>query len=107
MCILFAIGNETDITAFLQERKIGNSFKKTREDRVASDSSGGDGESPHTHGSSSTTTGAASNICMNSTPRVQALMNRFAEQAHASFVQGTPALAHLPLLVQYNVQCGS
>jgi hypothetical protein len=28
MCILFAIGNETDITAFLQERKIGNSFKK-------------------------------------------------------------------------------
>lgn len=43
---------------------------------------------------------------MNSTPRVRALMNRFAEQAHASFVQGTPALAHLPLLVQYNVQCG-
>lgn len=30
-------------------------------------------------------------------------MRRFADHAYASYMQGTPALAHLPLLVKYNV----
>lgn len=41
--------------------------------------------------------------CLNSTPRVQELMRRFADHAYASYVQGAPALSHLNLLVRYNV----
>jgi hypothetical protein len=40
---------------------------------------------------------------MASIPEVQHLMNRFADHAYASYMQGAPALAHLPLLVRYNV----
>jgi hypothetical protein len=36
-------------------------------------------------------------------PRVQDIMRRFADHAHMSFMQGTPALSHLPLLTRYNV----
>ncbi|XPS96194.1 hypothetical protein M3J09_005467 [Ascochyta lentis] len=41
--------------------------------------------------------------CMASVPQVQALMSRFADHAYASYMQGEPAVAHLPLLVRYNV----
>ena len=41
--------------------------------------------------------------CLATTPRVQDLMRRFADHAYASYVQGTPALSHLSLLVRYNV----
>lgn len=40
---------------------------------------------------------------MASVPEVQALMHRFADHAYASYMQGEPAVAHLPLLVRYNV----
>ncbi|KAF2683467.1 hypothetical protein K458DRAFT_390081 [Lentithecium fluviatile CBS 122367] len=41
--------------------------------------------------------------CLNNAPRVQALMKRFAEHAYTSYMERTPALEHLPLLVKYNV----
>jgi hypothetical protein len=41
--------------------------------------------------------------CMGATPQVQELMRRFANHAYASYMQGTPALSHLALLVRYNV----
>lgn len=41
--------------------------------------------------------------CMASLPQVQALMSRFADHAYASYMQGKPALVHLPLLARYNV----
>ncbi|KAJ8111516.1 hypothetical protein OPT61_g5910 [Boeremia exigua] len=41
--------------------------------------------------------------CMTSVPEVRALMDRFAKHAHASYIQGAPAVAHLPLLVRYNL----
>ena len=40
---------------------------------------------------------------MTSVPEVRALMNRFADHAYNSYMQGEPAIAHLPLLVRYNV----
>ena len=40
---------------------------------------------------------------MASVPEVQALMSRFADHAYASYIQGEPAVSHLPLLVRYNV----
>jgi hypothetical protein len=40
--------------------------------------------------------------CMAAAPRVQALMQRFAEHAYMSYMQGAPALSHLSLLVKYN-----
>jgi hypothetical protein len=40
---------------------------------------------------------------MASVPKVQALMNRFADHAYTSYMQGEPAVSHLPLLVRYNV----
>jgi hypothetical protein len=40
---------------------------------------------------------------MAATPRVQELMRRFAQHAYMSYMQGTPALSHLSLLVKYNV----
>jgi hypothetical protein len=41
--------------------------------------------------------------CMAATPQVQELMRRFAHHAYTSYMQGTPALSHLALLVKYNV----
>jgi hypothetical protein len=41
--------------------------------------------------------------CFGANPRVQELMQRFARHAYASYVLGTPALSHLPLLTRYNV----
>jgi hypothetical protein len=41
--------------------------------------------------------------CMAATPQVQELMRRFAQHAYTSYMQGTPALSHLALLVKYNV----
>jgi hypothetical protein len=41
--------------------------------------------------------------CMAATPQVQELMRRFAHHAYTSYMQGTPALSHLTLLVKYNV----
>jgi hypothetical protein len=42
-------------------------------------------------------------VCIGGTSRVQEIMRRFADHAYASFVQGAPALSHLPFLVQYNI----
>ncbi|KAL1799859.1 hypothetical protein ACET3X_000201 [Alternaria dauci] len=44
--------------------------------------------------------------CMAAHPRVKELMQRFSEHAYASYMQGTPALSHLPLLLKYNVASG-
>jgi hypothetical protein len=41
--------------------------------------------------------------CIAATPRAQELMRRFAHHAYMSYMQGTPALSHLSLLVKYNV----
>lgn len=41
--------------------------------------------------------------CLQSSPRVKELMARFAEHAKASYMQGTPSLTHLQLLVKYNL----
>ncbi|KAF2852958.1 hypothetical protein T440DRAFT_516241 [Plenodomus tracheiphilus IPT5] len=43
--------------------------------------------------------------CLGSSPQVQRIMLRFAEHARASYLQGTPSLTHLPLLVKLNVSC--
>jgi hypothetical protein len=40
---------------------------------------------------------------MNGLPRVQALMESFSQHALETYMQGAPVLAHLPMLVQYNV----
>jgi hypothetical protein len=40
---------------------------------------------------------------MSAEPRVQELLRQFADHAYASYMQGTPALSHLSLLVKYNV----
>lgn len=44
--------------------------------------------------------------CTAAHPKVQELMRRFSEHAYQSYVQGTPALSHLPLLLKYNVTNG-
>ena len=44
--------------------------------------------------------------CMAAHPKVKELMQRFSEHAYASYMQGTPALSHLPLLLKYNVASG-
>lgn len=41
--------------------------------------------------------------CMANEPRVRTLMRQFAEHAYKSYVEGAPALAHLSLLVNYNL----
>lgn len=41
--------------------------------------------------------------CLGAAPRVQELMHRFADHAYLSYMQGAPALSHLPLLTRYNV----
>jgi hypothetical protein len=43
---------------------------------------------------------------MGASPKVQELMRRFSEHAYASYMQGKPALSHLPLLLKYNVSSG-
>ncbi|KAI4655994.1 hypothetical protein J4E93_000710 [Alternaria ventricosa] len=48
----------------------------------------------------------AQRSCMAAHPKVQELMRRFSEHAYASYMQGTPALSHLPLLLKYNVASG-
>jgi hypothetical protein len=48
-------------------------------------------------------TAPAKPSCMAGTPRVQEIMRRFADHAYASYIQGSPALSHLSLLVRYNV----
>jgi hypothetical protein len=40
---------------------------------------------------------------MTSMPEVRASMDRFADHAYASYMQGGPSVAHLPLLVRYNL----
>lgn len=40
--------------------------------------------------------------CLRTSPRVQALMRQFAEHARMSYLEGMPALTHLPLLVKLN-----
>lgn len=44
--------------------------------------------------------------CTAAHPKVQELMRRFSEHAYQSYMQGTPALSHLPLLLKYNVASG-
>lgn len=41
--------------------------------------------------------------CIAAAPQVQELMRRFADHAYTSYMQGTPALSHLSLLLKYNV----
>ena len=36
-------------------------------------------------------------------PEVRTLMSRFADHAYASYIQGKPVLAHLPLLARFNL----
>ncbi|KAF1961214.1 hypothetical protein CC80DRAFT_395852, partial [Byssothecium circinans] len=45
---------------------------------------------------------SGSKECITASPRAQALMQHFAEHAYTSYMQGTPALSHLPLLVKFN-----
>ncbi|KAH3961784.1 hypothetical protein HBI25_047380 [Parastagonospora nodorum] len=56
--------------------------------------------------SSSTSHGAISPAkpgCMAATQQVQEIMQHFAQHAYMSYMQGTPSIAHLALLVKYNV----
>jgi hypothetical protein len=66
-----------------------------------------DDDTSNTSSSSQSSPGASTasskSVCIGGTPRVQEIMRRFADHAYASFVQGAPALSHLPLLVQYNI----
>jgi hypothetical protein len=48
-------------------------------------------------------TSPAKPACMAANPRTQEIMHRFADHAYASYIQGSPALSHLSLLVRYNV----
>ena len=41
--------------------------------------------------------------CMISVPEVRAFMDHFADNAYTSYMRGTPAINHLPLLARYNM----
>lgn len=60
---------------------------------------------PSSNGVNSESDGSSGSkaVCVNSSPRIQDVMKRFAQYAYEQFVQGKPVLEHLPILVQYNV----
>ncbi|KAH7087982.1 hypothetical protein FB567DRAFT_329477 [Paraphoma chrysanthemicola] len=76
--------------------KVVRSSGKKKESETSSDSSS-------SQNSPTPSTVTVSPGCMAAEPRVQELMRQFAEHAYKSYMQGTPALSHLSLLVRYNV----
>src|SRR4051812_2503775 len=78
--------------------------RRQKQGRVVADEASPSSSSDSSHGSPSSLTSTTSTTgCIGASPRVQASMRQFADHARASYLQGTPTLLHLPLLVKFNV----
>ncbi|KAH7380024.1 hypothetical protein BKA66DRAFT_131948 [Pyrenochaeta sp. MPI-SDFR-AT-0127] len=84
----------TEIPTATSLEKRNRRITSTRDDSL-------DTNSPHS--GSTSVPKDANNGCITASPRVQALMRRFSEHAYTSYMQGAPALSHLPLLVKFNL----
>ncbi|KAF2828665.1 hypothetical protein CC86DRAFT_196367 [Ophiobolus disseminans] len=109
----------TGITNQVERRKLQNRLnQRARRTRARDkDATSTDSKSPREGASNEDGSNASSSpndvpisptaptkpTCLATTPRVQEIMQRFADHAYASYIQGTPALSHLTLLVRYNV----
>ncbi|PSN66878.1 hypothetical protein BS50DRAFT_494393, partial [Corynespora cassiicola Philippines] len=83
---------------------VGNRRRgKNTDDSVASTKKRKRDEAQDDSLSSSTGVSAVSNQCPGASSRIRKVMESFAQHAQERFAQGSPALEHLPMLLQYNV----